>query len=135
VTSRTNIGFEYNGKSILAGNVLTGDKRNLPSEFLYTVGLDYEAHKKFTAMFDVLGRELGVTDRILPTTAMTPAGTPVDAFARGRVAIVNGAIGFKWNFSGPLLFGANLLFRMNEAGLRSKVAPLFTLSYARNPKA
>jgi len=44
-------------------------------------------------------------------------------------AVNNGSIGVKVNPVGRLLVTANLLFRMNNSGLRQDVTPLIGLSY------
>ena len=44
--------------------------------------------------------------------------------------IVNGAAGLKINLFGRLLLDANVLFKLNDAGLRDKVTPLIGIEYA-----
>jgi hypothetical protein len=36
-----NIGYQWNGKSVLAGNIAQGTKEKLPSQVLYAAGFDY----------------------------------------------------------------------------------------------
>jgi len=45
--------------------------------------------------------------------------------------VANGAAGFKVRLFGNVLLQGNLLFGLNQAGLRSKIAPLVGLSYQR----
>ena len=42
----------------------------------------------------------------------------------------NGAVGIKVNVAGKLLADFNLLFKLNDAGLRDKLTPLFGLEFS-----
>jgi hypothetical protein len=44
--------------------------------------------------------------------------------------VLNGAIGFKAAIAERLLLDVNLLFNLNERGLRDKVTPLVGFEYA-----
>ena len=43
--------------------------------------------------------------------------------------IVNGSGGFKINAAGKLLIDLNVLFKLNNSGLRDAVTPLFGVEY------
>lgn len=45
------------------------------------------------------------------------------------VAIGYAVAGVKWNVTGAVLVGANLLFRLTDGGLRARVTPALTLDY------
>ena len=47
----------------------------------------------------------------------------------GDLSVVNGAIGMKVNAVGTLLVTFNMLFRVNDAGLRTKATPLIGMEY------
>jgi hypothetical protein len=51
------------------------------------------------------------------------------AFSLGSLHAVNGAIGMKVNAVGQLLVTFNMLFRVNEAGLRTRGTPLIGMEY------
>jgi hypothetical protein len=38
VSPHLNVGYQFNGESLLAGNVQTGEKADLPDQFLYSAG-------------------------------------------------------------------------------------------------
>jgi hypothetical protein len=120
--------LEWNGKSILAGNVLTGDKRNISSEALYTTGFDVVAFRSLTLALDLLGQKLFNMERLVNIAAGT-SNNPAAGFGMGPIPIVNGSAGFKLNPVGQLVIAANLIFRLNEAGLRGRVVPMVSLSY------
>ena len=44
--------------------------------------------------------------------------------------LVNGALGFKINLGGDFLIDFNLLFKLNDAGLRDDVTPLIGMEYS-----
>jgi hypothetical protein len=46
------------------------------------------------------------------------------------VTLSSGAIGFKYNLLGGVLLTTNILFRLDNKGLRQDVTPVIALSYA-----
>jgi hypothetical protein len=132
ISPHVNVGYEWNGRSILAGDILARTKRALPGQIPYAVGFDAGVNKRITLAFDLLGQEMIHADRVLPPTAIQlPDGSDVSSIAFGRHSynITNGAIGLKVSAAGRLLVIFNLLFRLNDGGIRSTVAPLIGLSY------
>ena len=132
LTPHASAGIEWNGKSIQAGNVLTGDKRSIPAEFLYAAGFETAAHRRLTLAFDILGQEAFDAERLTTSTTNGPGGNiiPVAKIVKDDLSIVNGSVGFKLNLFRRLVAASNLLFRLNDDGLRSKVVPMFSLSYS-----
>ena len=59
-----NLGYQWNGQSVLAGNVTTGEKASLPNQVLYAVGFDYGLTRRFTLAADVLGQHVRDVERI-----------------------------------------------------------------------
>ncbi|MFI5183478.1 MAG: hypothetical protein ACHQNV_03700, partial [Vicinamibacteria bacterium] len=41
ISPHVNIGYQWNGKSVLGGDVATGQKGDLPDQFLYNAGVDW----------------------------------------------------------------------------------------------
>ena len=150
-----NLGYQWNGSSILAGN-LTGTsvfenaagieviqdgravKGSLPSQLSYALGGDFGAAKGLTLSFDYLGQTLINAPRVFrenTKTADIPGGTgalilPTINGGKDTTALSSGAVGFKYNLFGNLLLTGNLLFRLDNKGLRENVVPLAALSYA-----
>ncbi len=149
-----NLGYGWNGESILAGNI-TGTtigedsagnttitngpstKQNLPKQLTYAVGADAGVTSRFTLSFDYLGQTLIDTPRAFRAIDMTqniPGGTgtltlPTIAGGTDTVGINNGAVGLKYNLFGKLLIIGDILFRLDNKGLRQNVTPLVALSY------
>lgn len=149
-----NLGYQWNGSSILAGNltgttvgetnqvatIQTGSATtgSLPSQFFYSLGTDYGLTKRFTLNFDYLGQVLVHAPRVFESTFTTkniPGGTgaltlPTVTAGKDTIGLNSAAVGFKVNIVDRLLFTADLLFRMDDKGLRQNVTPLIGVSYA-----
>lgn len=139
VSPHVNLGYEWNGQSVLAGDIRTGQERNLPRQFLYTVGADVGVTRHVTVAADLLGQHVFNAGKVR-LTQFTDLGdqngvhhTFPDAVATGVGAddldIVNGSFGLKINPWRGLLLSGNVLFKLNEAGLRDNVSPLVGISY------
>ncbi len=139
VTPHFNLGYQWNGSSILAGNVLTGSKAHLPGFFLFSAGTDLALTKWLTAAADYIGQELVHAPRIgvasftsaAPLTATGQVGTFPTIVSAGRETYnqSNFALGAKVKVMKRLLLSANLSFALNSGGLRETVTPLFGASY------
>lgn len=128
-----NLGYAWNGKSVLAGNVLTGEKESLPNEFVWAAGLDWGVFDRLTVALDVLGRRVIDSPRLQSSTFTSIDGVttlPDIKFGTGSFDVVNGSFGIKINAAGKLLFDFNVLVKLNDAGLRDKLTPFFGLEYS-----
>jgi hypothetical protein len=159
VSPHANVGYEWNGSSILAGNITgttygensagqatfaTGPsvKSHLPGFLFYTFGADIGATRRLTFAFDYLGQLVFGAPRVFQTTFVTadlkgqfPDATgsltlPDISGGKDNVGLNNGSAGIKYNIYGNLLLTANILFRLDNKGLRQDVTPLVGLSYA-----
>jgi hypothetical protein len=133
VTPHVNVGYQWNGRSVLAGDVATRVKGDLPDELSYVVGADVGIEKRLSIAFDVLGRHSSDAPRLSRST-FTAAGSPSQtfpdiAFGVGSLNVVSGAFGLKANVAGTMLVTFNLQFKLNDAGVRTRVTPLVGLEY------
>jgi hypothetical protein len=146
VSPHVNLGYQWNSRSILAGN-LTGatvfegangqeaiqngpaTKGHVPSNIFYSVGTDIGVTNRLTLAFDYLGQTVFNAPRVYETTY---PGTPFATIAgrKNTMPVNNGAAGLKFNIFGGLLLTADVLFRMDNNGLRQDVTPLVGLSRA-----
>jgi len=149
-----NAGFEVNGNSKIAGDIATGSKERLPSQFTYVVGTDVWISKRVTAAFDLVGQQVFQAQRLSPKdffelgactpnqndplNPTCPFGTGPDnvgnrdanlAQATGTFNVSNISLGSKLRPFSNLLITANVLIKVNDGGLRAKVAPLVGVSY------
>jgi len=163
ISPHMNLGYQWNGSSILAGDVTgttvfedtnpatglpaafyrTGPavKRGLPGNFFYSTGVEIGATRRLTLVFDYLGQVLFDAPRVVRTTTTVvnpPGGTgpattqtlPTISGGKSNVGLNSGAAGLKYNLGGSLLLSADILFRLDNKGLRQDVTPLIALSYS-----
>jgi hypothetical protein len=150
-----NIGYQWNGSSILGGN-LTGttitedettnktfitngptQKYDLPDVFFYSAGFDAGVTKRLTLDFDYLGQTVINAPRVFNSTFYTadiPNGTgtlalPTVTGGMDNVGLNSMAVGAKVRLWGNLLLTGDILFRLDNRGLRQDITPLVALSY------
>jgi hypothetical protein len=130
VTPHIQAGYQINGNSPLAGDIFANTKGHLPNQFNYAAGFDAGIDKRLSLAFDVLGEEVYGTQEILRTTFTGANGQryPNTIFVRKNLNMTNGSIGFKVNPVSTVLLSVNILFEMNQAGLRAPVVPLVGIS-------
>jgi len=126
-----NVGYQWNGESLLAGDIASGHKQDMPDQFLYAGGADIGVHKNFTFVVDVIGQKVVDAPRLVTETFTAADGRTFDqvGFERGSYYINDLAVGFKINAGGSLLLDVNLLIRLDSAGLRTDFAPLVGFEY------
>ncbi len=128
-----NAAYQWNGKSLLAGNVLTGEKQDLPDEAVLALGADVGVGKKLSVAFDVVGRRVINGEQVARDTFTAldnHSQFPSVRFTRGSYSVIDGAIGLKANPGGGLLLDLNITFKLNDAGLRDRVTPLIGIEYS-----
>lgn len=132
VAPHLNVAYLWNGKSVLAGDVATGTKEDLPDQVQYAVGVDIGVTKRLTLAFDYLGTHVIDSPRLVREVFTAANGEAFDqiGFVTESYNLANGAAGFKFNPGGRLLIDFNVLFKLDNAGLRDKVTPLVGLEYA-----
>jgi hypothetical protein len=141
------VGYEWNTASITAGDLTTGVKGSVPSDFVYTVGVDARVTKWLTGDFDIVGQRVFGTQTVAVTQQQflancgtctanpSPSTVTLPSLASSTNSsynITNASVGFKarpFPKVSRLVFTANVLIRLDDGGLRSKVAPLVGLGY------
>lgn len=129
-----NIAYQWNGKSVLGGEVRSSHKEDLPDQFQWAIGTDFGINNRLSIVMDLLGRRV-VDSPHLSTydfVANGPAGTvtlPDIRFARASYWVNNGAIGFKANVAPRLLVNFNLRFQISGGGLSDRIAPLIGMEW------
>ena len=131
ISPHLNVGYQWNGSSILAGDPVTGQSGDLPDQVVYAVGADLGTGR-FTIAFDVLGRYLMDAERIVLEDFHARDGKsvfPNIGFSQESFNLLSGATGIKINPFGRLLITGNLLLAFDDNGVRAKVTPLIGLEY------
>jgi hypothetical protein len=134
VSPHLNVAYQWNGDSVLAGNVSTGEKKSLPDQLIYDFGVDVGVSSRITLALDVLGRRIYDSPQMETETFHALDGTttfPNIHFLQGTdFNQINGAAGLKINAGGRLLLDFNVLFKLDDTGVRDKVTPLFGFEYS-----
>jgi hypothetical protein len=132
ITPHVNIGYQWNGSSILAGDIVTGARGHLPNQFTWTAGFDAGISPKLSFAFDMLGQTILNAGAVQRFTFTAADGSQWDdtGFVRQNSHLVNGSAGFKINPVSTLLISFNVLFKVNDAGLRSQAVPLVGVAYS-----
>jgi hypothetical protein len=148
VSPHADIGYEVNGDSILAGNIVgptaTNAKGSLPDRFVYILGADVAVVKRLTAAFDFYGqRQFGVPQLVsspftdfgkcsdVNCTTLTPGTARPDVTVRNNIDynIFDASVGLKYRVAKNLVLTGNALIKLNDSGLRANVIPLVGVSY------
>ncbi len=133
ISPHINASYQWNGTSVLAGNPATGASADFPDQVTYAAGADLSASGRVTLAFDVLGRYLVNAVRIRPEEFHALDGKsvfPDIVFARDSFNALSGATGAKVNLFDRLLLDVNLLFALDNHGVRDKVTPLIGVEYS-----
>lgn len=133
VSPHLNLGYQWNGNSVLATNS-AGQEQQLPGYFLYYFGADFQVTKRWTLSTDFLGQEFFNVPRVSRPVSVTIPNRgltfpSIEPTGNSSYSNDNLAIGVKVNPWSQLLITANVLIRLNSGGLRSNVVPLVGISY------
>jgi hypothetical protein len=129
-----NIGYEFNGSSILAGSLTTGQKGRLPDQFFYSGGVDAGVTNKLTLALDLLGERLYGAPHVVQGPFVDVLGAshpdiPQTTSTHRSFNMNDLAVGAKVNPGGNFLLTGNVQFKLDNGGLRAKVVPLVGISY------
>ena len=130
-----NLAYQWNGKSVLAGDVRADTKANLPDQFQYAAGTDLAINPRFSMVFDVLGQRVLNSPRlgVYTLNASGPGGSASLSDIRFSTAsywVTDAALGFKTNVASRLLVNFNMRFNLGDRGLADRVAPLLGVEWS-----
>ena len=100
---------------------------DFPDQVTYAAGADLSVNSRLTVAFDLLGRYVIDSNRLVRQDFHALDGKsvfPNVVFERESFNALSGALGAKVNVVGRLLVDVDLLFKLDEHGLRDKVTPL-----------
>jgi hypothetical protein len=130
-----NIAYQWNGESVLAGDVRAGIKAGLPDQFQYAAGTDLAVNPRFSLVFDLLGQRVLNSPRLSvytlnATGAAGSASLPDIRFSTDSYWVTDAALGFKTNVASRLLVNFNMRFNVGDNGLADRVAPLIGIEWS-----
>ncbi len=133
IAPHSNVGYQWNGHSILNTNA-AGGKKQLPPNVLYTAGFDVAVGRRVSFVADLLGQHFlnaprftGVQNVPIPfaTVSAPTVGTTVHGFTSDNLAL-----GFKADTLRHLVVTANATIKLDNGGLRARIVPLGAVSYS-----
>lgn len=130
-----NVAYQWNGRSVLAGDVRTAAKADMPDQFQFAAGTDVSVNPRLSMVFDLFADRLLNSPRLttFPFTATGPFGS-VDlrdlSFETASFWTGSGSVGLKTNVARQLLINVNLRFAIGHNGLTDRLTPLVGLEWA-----
>lgn len=152
VTPHANFGYQWNSFSVLRLSP-TGASLRLPDTLDYSAGVDLGlVPRKLSVVADLVGQHFFNAPRITAAQTISPSGAncttgvcipdtsqitgPLKGTSLKSIAVTNSdynvenmSVGVKYSPKSGLIFSANALLKLNDAGLRSKFVPLVGISY------
>ncbi len=131
LTPHLNLGYQWNGNSILAGDPTIGSSAKLPGFAIFSAGSDIPLSKFVAFSLDYLGQEYVNAPRFGLDTFNGPLGTYQAIEPRGNHVYnqSGGSAGIKISAFNRLLFTGNVIASLTNAGLRQRISPLVGISY------
>ena len=128
-----NVGFLWNGSTLLAGNTGTGASADLADLLVYAAGADFGLHPRFTFALDLLSRITLGGPRLQRRDFehLNGVDLPDITFVDSTFNELSMAMGIKLGLTDAIILDLNLLFGLDDNGLRDKVTPLIGLEYGR----
>ena len=129
-----NLGYQWNGRSVLAANPLGHTKDDLPDRITMAVGADVGVNDRLTFAVDLLADRVVGSPRLVTQTfvAAGPLGSAQFediGFAEGSYVVTNGAVGVKVQVTTGMLVNFNVRFSAGSHGLSDRVTPLVGIEY------
>lgn len=132
ISPHVNLAYQWNGESLLGGDVVAGTKADLPDQFLYVIGADIGVSPRLTVAFDLIGQRVIDSARLVTGKFTTSTGQafPDFQFVDGSFNETTAAFGFKMNAGGRLLVDFNVGVKLDDGGLRDNITPLLGFEYS-----
>jgi hypothetical protein len=133
VSPHVNVSYRWNGSSVLAGNPATGESGDFPDNFGYAAGAEIGATPRVTLAFDLIGRYTIDAERLKQEEFLALDGHstfPNIAFTHDSFNSLSGTAGVKAMIADRLLVTGNVLFSLDENGVRDRVTPMVGVEYS-----
>jgi hypothetical protein len=134
VSPHVNLAYQWNGRSVLAGDASRAIADDLPDRVLFALGFDSGITDRVSVALDFLSDRVRNSPQleIAPFTARGDLGTAVFediTFTSRSYFINNGSVGMKVAFAEGLLANFNVRFKVGGDGLADRVTPLLGIEY------
>jgi hypothetical protein len=138
VSPHANIAYQINGNTKLVTGA-NGGNGPLPDRLIYSGGADWRVAPRLTIAADILEQRVINAQRVtleskVPAFPNNPSSTLIIpsavATTNGSYNRTDGSIGLKVKPFGNLIVTGNLLVKLDQGGLRQRLAPMIGLSYS-----
>ena len=134
------LSYQWNGRSVLVNPQTTSyGTKALPGGLQYALGADYKVIPRLTIAVDLLGNQFVNTPSLSPyslaLTPKPPSGGAIPTSLSGvtesfnTYTTANLSTGLKVSVWKGLIAYGNVLFQLNNSGIRSDPVPLVGISY------
>jgi hypothetical protein len=133
LSPHVNISYRWNGNSVLAGDAAAGVSGDFPDSVAYAVGAEISAHARLTIAFDLIGGYTTSGERLRQEEFHALDGEsvfPNIAFTKDAFNSLSGSIGAKTMIADRWLLTGNVLFGLDQHGVRDRVTPMLGLEYS-----
>jgi hypothetical protein len=130
-----NAAYQWNGESLIGGNVREGVKGDLPDQFTYAIGGDVLVAPRLSMILDLFGQRVVSSPRLVAiTSTRTGAAGSVTLddirFVNESYWTSSGSFGLKSNLISRMLLTFNLQFAIADGGLTDRLSPLVGMEWA-----
>ena len=130
-----NVAYQWNGESLIAGNVRENQKADLPDQFTYAFGADVLVAPRLSVILDLFGQRVIDSPRMVSTTSVrTGAAGSVTLddiqFISESYWSAAGSFGMKGNVASRMLVTFNLRFALTDGGLTDRLSPLLGVEWS-----
>ena len=130
-----NVAYQWNGESLIAGNVRENEKADLPDQFSYALGADVLVAPRLSVIVDLFGQRVINSPRMIETTSVrTGAAGSVTLddiqFVSESYWSAAGSFGMKGNVASRMLVTFNLRFALTDGGLTDRLSPLLGVEWS-----
>ena len=130
-----NAAYQWNGESLIGGNVREGVKGDLPDQFTYAIGGDVLVAPRLSMIVDLFGQRVVSSPRLVAVrSTRTGAAGSVTLddirFVNESYWTSSGSFGLKSNLISRMLLTFNLQFAIADGGLTDRLSPLVGMEWA-----
>ena len=130
-----NAAYQWNGKSLIGGNVREGVKGDLPDQFTYAIGGDVLVAPRLSMIVDLFGQRVVSSPRLIAvesTRSGVAGSVTLDdiRFVNESYWTSSGSFGLKANLLSRMLLTFNLQFAIADGGLTDRLSPLVGMEWA-----
>ena len=135
LSPHVNLGYQWNGSSLLAGSVTQRITATLPDRLTMAAGVDAGLNDRLSVTVDWLADRVLDSPQLSLTSfeAVGPLGSgtfPDIVFTARSYFVHNGSAGMKMRIGEGVIANFNLRFNMGGNGLADNVTPLIGIEYA-----